>query len=132
MPTGHALKHFYQQRILILLPHIKTTFRLTDVEIGLIRTSRAISSGAVNIPAEIITDLFRNRISTVLTISLLCMALGYFFMGISNAYWIIILAAIITGEGASLRHAPCIREALRQHIHINEHLPYRFIKLEKL
>ena len=129
MSTEHALKHFYQQGILILLPHIKTTFGLTDVEIGLIGTSRAISSGIVNIPAAIITDLFRSRISVVLTASLLCMALGYFLwaylMLIGSLYWQPSLLAEVPLYGMP-RHTA----ASPQYIQINEHLPCHFIELE--
>ena len=83
LSTGHMVKHFYQQGILLLIPFVKASLGLTDVQVGLLGTSRTIFSSAMNIPAGIMADVWRDKISIMLTASLLSLAIGYFLLGVA-------------------------------------------------
>ena len=63
LSAGHMVKHFYQQGILLLIPFVKASLGLTDVQVGLLGTSRTIFSSAMNIPAGIMADVWRDKIS---------------------------------------------------------------------
>ena len=106
LAAGHGVKHFYQQGVLLLIPPIKASLGLSDVEVGLIGTSRTISGAISNIPAGIMADMWRSKVALMLTASLTCMALGYLLMGATPNYWLLLLGVAITGSGASLWHAP--------------------------
>ena len=106
LSAGHGVKHFYQQGVLLLIPSIRETLGLSDVGVGLIETARTISSAAGNIPAGIMADMYRSKVSLMLASSLACMALGYLLMGASPGYWLLLIGVAITGGGTCLWHAP--------------------------
>lgn len=106
LAAGHAVKHFYQAGLLMLLPDIKAGLNLSDIAIGGIVATRQVASGAANIPAGVLTDMFRRRVALMLTFSMACLTVGYLFVGISPWYWAILLAVTISGAGTSTWHAP--------------------------
>lgn len=110
LSIGHGVKHFYQQGFLLLLPHIKDGLGLSDVAIGGIIGMRSAASGAMNVPAGILTDMFRRRIAWMLTGSMACLTLGYLVIGLSTQYWLIMLAVTVAGAGTSMWHAPAFTE----------------------
>ena len=110
LSIGHGVKHFYQQGFLLLLPHIKDGLGLSDVAIGGIVGMRSAASGVMNVPAGILTDMFRRRIVWMLTGSMACLTLGYLLIGIATQYWLIMLAVTVAGAGTSMWHAPAFTE----------------------
>ena len=106
LAMGHAVKHFYQQAFLLLIPSFKAAMGLTDVQVGLFGTARTISSSIMNMPAGIIADLWRSKVGLILAASLTSLALGYLIIGLSNVYWIVLLGVAVTGLGTSMWHAP--------------------------
>ena len=77
LSAGHALAHMYFQGVLLLIPSAKAGLGLTDVQVGLIGTARTISGAPINIPAGAMADMWRNKVSLILTSSLTGLALGY-------------------------------------------------------
>ena len=110
LSAGHGVKHFYQQTLLLLLPHIKETLLLSDVAAGGIIGARAAAMGAMNIPAGVLTDMFRSRIAIMLAGSMACLAFGYTAIGLASNYWLILLAVAVAGAGTSMWHAPAFTE----------------------
>ena len=106
LAAGHAVKHFYQQAFLLLIPSFKETMGLNDVQVGLFGTARTIFSSTMNIPAGVMADLWRNKVGFLLAGSLLCLALGYLLIGLTSWYWLVLFGVAITGIGTSLWHAP--------------------------
>ena len=91
---------------MLLIPFVKASLGLTDVQVGLLGTSRTIFSSAMNIPAGIMADVWRDKISIMLTASLLSLSIGYFLLGVAPNFIIVFLGIAITGMGTSLWHAP--------------------------
>ena len=79
---------------------------LSDPAMGAIVAVRSASSGVMNVPAGIMADMFRSRVALMLTASMVCLALGYLFIGIAPRYWVVLLAITVAGAGTSLWHAP--------------------------
>jgi FSR family fosmidomycin resistance protein-like MFS transporter len=63
-----------------------------------------------NVPAGILTDMFRHRVPMLLAVSMSFVALGYLLIGMSSWYWLTVLALMILGTGTSLWHAPAFSE----------------------
>ncbi len=106
LSAGHLVKHFYQQAFLLLIPAVKAAMGLSDVQVGVIGMSRTIFSAAVNIPAGIVGDMWREKVALILAGSLSSLALGYFLIGVYPNYWLLLLGVAVTGIGTSLWHAP--------------------------
>ncbi|MQG21137.1 MAG: MFS transporter [SAR202 cluster bacterium] len=106
LALGHALKHFYQQAFLLLIPSFKEAMLLSDVQVGLFGTARTVCSAIMNIPAGIIADMWRGKVGIILATSLTSLALGYLIIGTSQYYWLVLVGVGVTGLGTSLWHAP--------------------------
>jgi len=106
LSAGHGIKHFGQGALLLISPHIREAMSLSEVAFGGIATSQSAASGVANVPAGILSDVYRRRVAWLLTISMLLVGTGYLVVGISPWYWLILMAVMIIGFGTSLWHAP--------------------------
>lgn len=106
LSAGHGIKHFGQGALLLISPHIREAMALSEVAFGGIATSQSAASGVANVPAGILSDVYRRRVAWLLTISMLLVGTGYLIVGISQWYWLVIMAVSIIGFGTSLWHAP--------------------------
>ena len=106
LSVGHGIKHFGQGALTVIGPMLKVSLSLSDVAYGAIFSSLNVSSGLSNIPAGILSDMYRKKIAWMLAISMFTIALGYFILGLSQVYAFIILSVILIGFGTSFWHAP--------------------------
>ena len=70
LSLGHAVKHFGQGAVLILVPEVKATLALSDVAVGAMFGARDAASGVANVPAGLLTDMYRHRVPLLLMISM--------------------------------------------------------------
>ena len=106
LSAGHGVKHFGQGALLIMIPSIRATLGLSDVAVGGIWSAQAISSGIANIPAGILTDMFRKKIAWLLSAAMIMVGAGYLLISISPVYWVLLAGVVIVGFGTSMWHAP--------------------------
>lgn len=112
--AGHGVKHFGQGAVLILVPEVKATLGLSDVAVGAMFGARDASSGLANVPAGLLTDMYRHRVPLLLMASMALVGASYVMLGLSSWYWLTLLALVVIGAGTSLWHAPAFSElALR-------------------
>ena len=117
LSAGHAVKHFYQQGIIVLLPHLKEGLGISDVAVGGIEGARSAAMGAMNVPAGILTDMFRRQVGLMLTASMACLTVGYMAIGLAPQYWLVLVAVTIAGAGTSLWHAPAFSTLAARYPH---------------
>ena len=106
LSLGHGMKHFGQGALLVMSPSIKATLGLSEIALGGLFSVQTIASGIANIPAGILSDIYRKRIALILFSSMVLVALGYLILGISSWYWMTVSAVTFLGFGTSLWHAP--------------------------
>ena len=106
LSAGHGIKHFGQGALLIMIPSIRATLGLSDIAIGGISSAQSISSGIANIPAGILTDMFRKKVAWILFASMIMVGLGYLLISVSPVYWVLLMGVVIVGFGTSMWHAP--------------------------
>lgn len=110
LSAGHAVKHFGQGAVLLLIPEVKSTLSISDVALGAMFGARDASAGLTNVPAGLLTDMYRHRVPLLLMISMTFVGAGYFMIGVSNWYWLTLIALMVIGAGTSLWHAPAFSE----------------------
>ena len=106
LSLGHGIKHFGQGAISVIGPLLKVSLNLSDVAYGAIFSASNVASGLANIPAGILSDMYRKKIAWFLAIAMLSIAIGYFLLGTLKIYPIIILSVVLMGFGQSFWHAP--------------------------
>ena len=87
LSAGHAVKHFGQGALLILVPEVKATLALSDVAVGAMFGARDAASGVANVPAGLLTDMYRHRVPLLLMISMALVGSAYLMIGLSSWYW---------------------------------------------
>ena len=106
LSLGHGIKHFGQGALTVIGPLLKASMGLSEVSYALIFSSMNVSSGLSNIPAGILSDMYRKKIAWFLAISMFTISIGYLLVGITKIYILILLGVILIGFGTSFWHAP--------------------------
>ena len=106
LSLGHGIKHFGQGALTVIGPLLKASMGLSEVSYALIFSSMNVSSGLSNIPAGILSDMYRKKIAWFLAISMFTISIGYLLIGITKIYILILIGVILIGFGTSFWHAP--------------------------
>ena len=120
------LMHCFQQGWYIILPSIKNTFGLTDIQYGAIESARSAANTAVQIPSGAIADILRKQWIAVASAGLAGLGVAYVVLGLAPSYGVVILAAVLIGIGIALWHPPALsvlssRLAARRGLAISVH-----------
>jgi FSR family fosmidomycin resistance protein-like MFS transporter len=106
LSVGHGIKHFGQGALTVIGPLLKLSLNLSNVSYGLIFSILNVSSGLSNIPAGILSDMYRKKIAWLLAISMFTISFGYLTLGLSKNYILVLFAVMAIGFGTSFWHAP--------------------------
>ena len=101
---GHTIVHWYQGLFSLILPFVKSSLSLSDVQIGVLSSIRQSSMTGLNLPSGFIADSYRRYTSLILFSAIMSFGSGYFLMGVTNSYSIAILASAVIGFGTALWH----------------------------
>lgn len=104
---GHALTHWYPATFYLLLPLIGKELGLSYEQIGSILTCQYAAGAIANIPGGIFVDTV-GRKGLLMALSLFWIGFPYLIMGVSHAYWMILLCATLVGVGNNLWHPTAI------------------------
>ena len=108
LSLAHTLMHCFQQGWYIVLPSVKETFGLSDVQYGVIESVRSASSTAVQIPSGAISDILRKQWVIIVASAFFGLGLAYGILGLAANYGVILFAAIIIGISIALWHPPAL------------------------
>lgn len=100
---GHTFTHWYSASFYILLPYITLELGLSVAQAGALVTVMFIAKTLIGMPIGAITDM-TSRKNLLMAISLLLSGIPFLFMGLSHAYWLIMLLVIIMGIGNEMWH----------------------------
>ena len=101
---GHTIVHWYQGLFSLLLPFVKSSLLLSDVQIGILSSIRQSAMTGLNLPSGFVADSYRRHTSLILFSAIMAFGSGYFLLGITKTYSIAILASAVIGSGTALWH----------------------------
>jgi MFS family permease len=108
LALGHTLMHCFQQGWYIVLPKVKETFSLSDIQFGAIESTRAASSTAVQIPSGAVSDLLRKQWVIIVVSALIGLGIAYVVLGLAPNYTVVLVAAVLVGIAIALWHPPAL------------------------
>lgn len=100
--------HCLQQGWYIILPSVKQTFGLSDVQYGGIESIRSASNTAVQIPSGVVSDMLRRQWVIIVVSALLGIGVAYAILGLAPSYGAVLLSAVIIGISIALWHPPAL------------------------
>ena len=112
--AGHGIKHFFAAAFFVLLPEIKTSLALTNVEVGLMSTARFVSGGIANLPAGFIADRFSRYRAEILGVSIAAIGVFALGLGLTDSFWLATLATSLMVIAISFWHPSAIASLSRQ------------------
>ena len=86
MTASHAIFHAFQQSLLIMLPNVRDTLALSDVQTTGIATVRQIASGAIDLPGGVAMDLLKRHWGLIMAICTGGVAVGWLILGWAPVY----------------------------------------------
>ena len=101
---GHTIIHWYQQLFPVILPGIKDTLDLNDVELGTLSTVREGSSGLLIMPSGFLADSFYKYRPLFLAFALASSGLAYFMVGLAFSYFWILPGIAMIGVASAAWH----------------------------
>ena len=105
---GHGVFHWFTQSFFVMLPEVKATFGLTDVQVGSIMTIRQVASGVITLPGGILSDIMRRQWGLVLALCMGGFGLGWLVMGLSPAFAGMLVGLAIVAIASSMWHLPAM------------------------
>jgi FSR family fosmidomycin resistance protein-like MFS transporter len=104
LTSGHIAVHWYQQLWPMIIPAIKSSLGLTDMQLGILASVKQFTTGPLFLPAGILADFFRRRTAVILATAFLFFGISHFLVALSpNFFWIVPSVALL-GIGTALWH----------------------------
>ncbi|MDD9878475.1 MAG: MFS transporter [Magnetovibrio sp.] len=100
--AGHFLSHYYALALPPLFPILKAEFGVSYLELGLAMTAYSLLGGLLQAPVGFLVDHLGPR--RVLLAGLGLNAAAVLCMGFADAYWVLLVLAVLAGLGNSVFH----------------------------
>ena len=108
LSLGHLAIHWYQQLWPVIIPSVKASLGLSDIQLGTLSTMRQFSSGPTMLPAGILADFFRSRTAIILALAFVFLAVSQFLVAEASTYRWIIPGVVMMGIANALWHPAAI------------------------
>ena len=115
---GHGVFHWSSQSFVVMLPEVQDAFRLTEVGVGAITTTRELAAGLVTLPGGFMADRLRRHWGLVLALCMGGFGLGWLLMGLSPVYPLLLVGMATVATAASIWHLPSMAA-------LSHHFPHR-------
>ena len=101
---GHAAIHWYQQLFPIIIPSLKATLGLNDVQVGGLSTAREALGGILMMPSGYVADSFAKYRPLLMAFALACGGAAYFLAARAPSYVWVLLAMGLVGMASAAWH----------------------------
>ena len=104
LTLGHAAIHWYQQLFPVIIPSIKATLGLNDVQVGGLSTMREALGGTLMMPSGYLADSFTTYRPLIMAFALACSGVAYFLAGRAPSYVWVLFAMGLVGVASAAWH----------------------------
>ena len=104
MTGGHFAVHWFGQLFPMILHPLQVALRLSYVQVGLLTTTRELTTGLTNLPAGLLGDRLARHRTAILCSALLAFGVAYLTFGLAPGYLYALAAAGLVGVGIALWH----------------------------
>jgi len=101
---GHTVIHWYQQLFPVILPGIKDSLGLNDVQVGTLSAVREASGGFLIMPSGYLADSFAKYRPLIMAFALASGGLAYFLVGFAFSYLWIMPGIAMIGVASAAWH----------------------------
>ena len=104
LSLGHTAIHWFQQLWPVIIPSIKTSLGINDVQLGTLTSIKQFTTGPLMLPAGMLADFFRKRTAVILAAAFLFLGGAYFLVSMASTFIWIIPGVALLGVGTALWH----------------------------
>lgn len=108
LSSGHAAVHWYQQIWPLIIPAIKASLGLTDMQLGALTSVKQFSTSPLMLPSGMLADFFRKRTAIILAAAFLFFGFSHFLVALASTFLWIIPGVALLGVGTALWHPAAI------------------------
>ncbi|GIX49321.1 MAG: lactate dehydrogenase [Candidatus Tectimicrobiota bacterium] len=108
MTASHAGFHAFRQSLWVMLPHVRDTLALSDVQAAALATAQELAAGAVDLPGGVLMDFLRRFWGLIMAVCTGCFGLGWLLLGLAPTYPLLLLGMAVVAASASLWHLPAM------------------------
>ena len=108
LALGHTVVHWYQQLWPVIIPSIKTSLGLSDVQVGTLSSLKQFTTGPLTVPSRVLADLFRKWTASLLALGIASLGAAYLLVGLSSSYVWLLLTVCLLGIGTALWHPAAV------------------------
>jgi MFS family permease len=108
MTTSHAIFHAFQQSLLVMLPNVRDTLAISDLQTTAVATVREVTAGGVDLPGGVVMDLLRRHWGLIMAICTGIFGAGWLVLGLSPVYPLLLFGMAVVSASASLWHLPAM------------------------
>lgn len=112
--VAHFAIHWFMQLFPVILPTLKSSMRLNDVQVGSLTSTRMFVQAASNFPSGVLADSFLHWRGLIVTASLLFMGGAYGVFGTLSGYAWALVAVGILAVGTALFHPASVASLSNQ------------------
>ena len=106
--VSHALFHSFRQSLMVLLPDVRDSMALSDMQTTSITAVQEVVAGCLDLPAGVVMDLLKRHWGLVMTLCIAGFGVGWLIVGLSPVYPLLLCGMAIVAAASSLWHLPAM------------------------
>ena len=106
--TSHALFHGFRQSFLVMLPDVRDTMGLSDIQTTSITAVQEVVAGCIDSPAGVVMDMLKRHWGLVMTLCIAGFGVGWLIVGLSFVYPLLLCGMALVAAVSSLWHLPAM------------------------
>ena len=105
LSLGHAAVHWFQQLWPVIIPSVKSSLALSNVQMGVLTSVKQFATGPITtLPSGLLSDKFRRNIHHILAVAFIAFGVAHVFVALSPTFLWMVPSVALLGIGTALWH----------------------------